>query len=138
MLTINLTQHISTPDQRAAGVVDLPPLQRAMVTTALTFETIEGATDLWELDSRVLQLVQLAGAEAARLRAGQGAENPLVHVMVGGAPWIVAPLVRALGDMPGVRPVYAFSQRASEDQPQPDGSVKKVTTFKHVGFVDAR
>lgn len=29
---------------------------------------------------------------------------------------------------------YAMSERKSEDNPQPDGSVKKVSVFKHLGF----
>ena len=30
--------------------------------------------------------------------------------------------------------IFAHSERVSEDQPQPDGSVKKVSTFKHIKF----
>mgnify|MGYP000054464484 CR=1 FL=1 len=30
--------------------------------------------------------------------------------------------------------IYAYSERISEDIPQPDGSVKKVSTFNHKGF----
>ena len=30
--------------------------------------------------------------------------------------------------------IFAHSERVSEDQPQPDGSVKKVSTFRHVKF----
>ena len=35
----------------------------------------------------------------------------------------------------GVPAVYAFSVRESVEQPQPDGSVRKVNVFRHVGFV---
>lgn len=31
--------------------------------------------------------------------------------------------------------IYAHSKRVSEDIPQPDGSIKKVSTFKHLGWV---
>ena len=30
--------------------------------------------------------------------------------------------------------IYAYSERISEDVPQPDGTVKKVSTFNHKGF----
>lgn len=33
------------------------------------------------------------------------------------------------------RPRYAFSKRISQDIPQEDGSVKKVSTFKHEDFI---
>jgi len=36
----------------------------------------------------------------------------------------------------GLKPVFAFSKRESVDQPQPDGSVRKVAVFRHIGFVD--
>jgi len=35
----------------------------------------------------------------------------------------------------GVKPLYAFSLRVSEDQVQPDGSTKKVGVFRHAGWV---
>lgn len=33
-----------------------------------------------------------------------------------------------------VKVMYAFSERISEDIPQKDGSIKKVSTFKHICF----
>jgi hypothetical protein len=42
----------------------------------------------------------------------------------------------AIGQHKGVIPVwYAFSKRVSEEVPQADGSVRKVTVFKHEGWV---
>jgi hypothetical protein len=35
----------------------------------------------------------------------------------------------------GIWPLYAFSRREVQEEPQPDGSVKKVSVFRHVGFV---
>lgn len=35
----------------------------------------------------------------------------------------------------GITPVYAFSKRESKEEKLPDGSVKKINVFKHVGFV---
>lgn len=34
----------------------------------------------------------------------------------------------------GKRSVYAYSERVSEESLQPDGTVKKVNVFKHLGF----
>ena len=34
-----------------------------------------------------------------------------------------------------ITPMYAFSVRDSVEQTQPDGSVRKVNVFKHIGFV---
>ena len=56
--------------------------------------------------------------------------------MIGGAPWMMAKLERALLEI-GVPSVYAFSVRESAEQTQPDGSVRKVNVFRHAGFVDA-
>lgn len=39
-------------------------------------------------------------------------------------------------ELPKYREVlYAHSQRVSEDVPQADGTIKKVSTFKHLGFI---
>lgn len=56
----------------------------------------------------------------------------------GGSPAFQFTLGRVIaeGKTPAVR--YAFSKRVSEDIPQPDGSVKKVSTFVHEGWVDCK
>jgi len=54
--------------------------------------------------------------------------------MIGGAPYLMAELEKALLDR-GIRPLYAFSTRESVEETFPDGSVRKVNVFKHVGFV---
>lgn len=58
------------------------------------------------------------------------------RVMIGGLPALQAPLARALA-MVGFRPVFAVSDRVSVDVTQPDGSVRKVSEFRHLGFVSA-
>jgi hypothetical protein len=37
----------------------------------------------------------------------------------------------------GITALYSFSTRESVDQPQPDGSVRKVAVFRHTGWVEA-
>lgn len=35
-----------------------------------------------------------------------------------------------------IKPLHAFSQRVSEEITNPDGTVSKTQTFKHVGFIE--
>jgi hypothetical protein len=113
-------------------VHDLPGLFQTVVCQALSFASAEEASDPGIIQARIAVLCTIVDNHAS----GCG-PRPL-QVMLGGAPWIVAPLVSALNDMRGVRPVYAFSERVSVDFPQADGTVKKVAVFKHAGFVPAR
>ena len=53
-------------------------------------------------------------------------------IQLGGSPMflVVASSVIGTGRM-----IFADSERISEDIPQPDGSVKKVSIFKHKGWI---
>ncbi len=123
-LILNLTQHASTPEQ---GVTDLGGDLLVTLRKALTFESIPTSSDV---EDRALIIAELA----------QQAINDLDHVavsaMIGGAPYLMAPLERALRNV-GIEPVYAFAVRESVEQTMPDGSVKKVAIFRHGGFVPA-
>lgn len=117
----NLTQHKPTPEQIEAGVGQ--PIEGA--SALLTFDTYDQAVN--EVTDRATQLVALlhgAGAPAGS------------RVMIGGAPFLMPYLASCLREQDFV-PTYAFSVRESVDQPQSDGSVKKVAVFKHVGFLPA-
>lgn len=119
MNILNLTQHTATEDQLAAGVSE--PSDKAEVQRLLTFEALptEG-----EIFSRALALAEIAkggGADAA---------------MIGGAPFLMAPLEEALRTV-GLSPVYAFSTRETVEDHLPDGSVRKTQVFRHSGFVPA-
>jgi hypothetical protein len=59
----------------------------------------------------------------------------ITRVMLGGAPYLMGALEKAVREC-GFTPVYAFSQRESEEITQPDGSVRKVQVFRHCGFVE--
>jgi len=126
----NLTQHSATPEQKAEGVWDLPEYLRQELSSAITFDEIPSPK---EMAVRAQQVVAI-------FRGGQDAisQEGMIPVgitaMIGGAPYFMAPLERALMAA-GIEPVYAFSRRESEDQPQTDGSVKKVMVFRHAGFV---
>ncbi len=114
--TINLTQHPIGAGQE--GVSE--PSEKSRVQALLTFE---------ELPSKELIL---ARAEAlAEIAASEKAEA----AMIGGAPYLMSALETALIKR-GIKPLYAFSKRESVDEPQPDGSIKKVAVFRHIGFIE--
>jgi hypothetical protein len=118
---LNLTQHAATPEQAAAGVIDLSAEQRAYLQTLLTFAALPSAEQIRRRAEQIAGLAKANGATTA---------------MIGGALWLMAPLADALRQR-GVTPVFAFSVRETEEQAQPDGSVRKVAVFRHAGFVPA-
>lgn len=122
-MILNLTQHPATPEQLAAGVVDLPIKIRQAVIGRLTVDSLPTRQ---EIEDRC--------ADIAMLAALAFDAHP-VQAMIGGAPWMMACLESALLDQ-GIAPVYAFSVRESVEQPQPDGSVRKINVFRHAGFVN--
>lgn len=126
---LNLTQHQSTADQQAAGVVDLPAEDRQKLQALLTFDSLPEQQDM---EDRAAFL----SAMAYDALDDNGCGLMGRQVMIGGAPFFMGHLERALREQ-GLTPVYAFSRRVTEEQPQPDGTVKKVAVFKHEGFVPA-
>jgi len=135
---LNLTQHTPTPEQIAAGVTcgDINDLsQPREIASLLTFDTLptpvevrHRAERLAEIASKATTLVDYGGD------SGLCANERFQFAMIGGAPYLMAPLESALRAH-GITPMYAFSVRESVDQVQPDGSVRKVATFRHAGFV---
>lgn len=125
MRIVNLTQHTATAEQIEAGVYDLPAEDRAILSDLLTFEEIPDADTLW---ARAVGIAQIANLAVTR------DDIDLPRVMIGGAPYLMASLEVALRAR-RIRPVYAFSKRVSVDETQPDGTVKKVGVFRHLGFV---
>lgn len=117
---LNLTQHVATPDQIAAGIVE--PALKAAVQLLITFDELPGADHLRDC---AMRLSALALADPSY----DGV------VMIGGAPYFMAPLERALR-VCGIRTLYAFAKRESVDVAQADGSIKKTQVFRHAGFVE--
>ena len=113
----NLTQHDRSAEQVDVGVRDFPHAEREQIQGLLTFDDLPS---LEEIEDRAYRLAQYVPQGAA--------------VMIGGAPFLMSALERALRSR-GCVPVYAFSRRESVDQPQPDGSVRKAAVFRHLGFV---
>lgn len=116
---LNLTQHAATAEQTEAGVVE--PENKAAVQSALTFDAIPTASEMVERAAFLSRVAIDSGCKKA---------------MIGGAPFFMAPLERALIAV-GITPVYAFSVRDSKEEPDGNGGVRKVNVFRHVGFVEA-
>jgi hypothetical protein len=118
----NLTQHVATADQSACGVVDFTAEQKQELVKLLTFTTIPNAGMI------------AYRAKALALLAMQAGNK---HVMVGGAPYLMAKLEQELIGA-GMVPLYSFTERVSEERPDGKGGVTKTNVFKHVGWVPAR
>jgi hypothetical protein len=117
MTIINLTQHQPTPDQAAAGVFQ--PQNFEEIKSLLNFDEIPSEEALLFRAGRLADIACAEGAEGA---------------MVGGAPFLMAPLAEALVAR-DIRPLFAFSKRESFEVTLPDGSVEKRSRFTHGGFV---
>lgn len=118
---LNLTQHAATPDQVAAGVVDLEGMDAAALRRLLTFRDLPDREDVLAAAEAIAAIAKAHGASAA---------------MIGGAPFLMGPLEIEL-KLAGITPLYAFSRRESVDETLPDGSVRKTAVFRHEGFVPA-
>ena len=118
-MIINLTQHLATPEQIKAGVVDLPPEQREELIRWLTFDEIPTPGDLNATAHAIARMAQDAGADTA---------------MIGGAPFFMPELERVLR-YKLIVPVYAFSRRESVEVTDENGNVRKTAVFRHLGFV---
>lgn len=118
MKILNLTQHPASPEQVEAGVVEPAPEVKAQVKELLTFVGYPSPEVVQDRATALVAVVEEQGFEAA---------------MIGGAPFFMAPLENTLSAC-GILPCYAFSERVSEEVTQADGSVQKVSRFKHVDF----
>ena len=81
-MILNLTQHPATPEQIAAGVVDLQGDQLADLKTLLTFEQLPTRQ---EIEERPFFIVRLAFANA--LGADMDEDPMPSRAMIGGAPF---------------------------------------------------
>ena len=136
---LNLTQHTATPEQREAGVYD--PKTPEDIKAALTFNELPSKQ---EIETKALTLAALAVKEVFHqvLEDRPASEEMLdiesqmlgMRVMIGGAPYLMAPLEKALRDA-NLTPVYAFSKRESVEVILDNGDVRKTNIFKHLGFV---
>lgn len=119
----NATQHLSTPEQRAQGVIDLSDELRKQLSEFLTFEELPGSEILRVRSIAIIGTIMTAGAKSGD------------RVMLGGAPFFMEELSHTVRSA-GLVPVFAFSRRESAEQAMPDGTVRKVAVFRHLGFVE--
>jgi hypothetical protein len=130
-MILNLTQHVTTDEQEAQLVVE-PRMTKDKIRELLTFEEIPSKE---EIELRAEKLARIAVSEASHYAGDTDNEVWITRVLIGGAPFFMGALEKAVREM-GFQPVYAFSKRESVDIPQPDGSVKKIQVFRHLGFVE--
>lgn len=118
MKIANLTQHMATAEQVAAGVFE--PADKDRVKALITFTTAPEGAEMTERAEELARIALNEGAEAA---------------MIGGAPYFMAPLERAL-KAAEVRPCYSFTERRATESLDPaTGEVKKTQVFVHAGWV---
>ena len=100
-MILNLTQHLTTPEQRAAGVVDLPDPLRAQVADWLTFGALPTAAEIAERAAALADLASRLQDPEDRADAGIDLESSAfaLYALIGGAPWLMAPLEAALRDV---------------------------------------
>ena len=122
---INLTQHQPTAEQVAAGVVNLRRDLLESLNLCLNFEAQYAKEDL-----------ELSAKSIIALLFHNGSSGVGQRVMVGGMPSFMLILEKTLLQA-GFRVLYAKTDRISEDQPQEDGTVRKISVFKHIGFYEA-
>jgi len=116
MVRINLTQHNASLEQGCE------PRSEEMETRVRELLTFEELPDLEAITARAIALAEIAEQESAD------------EAMIGGAPWLMPSLDAALR-LRGIQPVYAFSRRESVEVQQEDGSTRKMTRFRHLGFI---
>ena len=122
MQILNLTQHAPTPEQIEAGVVDVTPEHKLKLQSLLSFNEIPTGSELSERANAIAEIAMSYNCPKA---------------MIGGAGWLMSELESSLILCPShIQPVYAFSQRVSEEVHHADGTVTKHNVFKHVGFVE--
>ena len=119
MKILNLTQHAATVEQVAQGVIDLTGDNLSAMKALLTFVGLPSAETVHERAYEVAKLAQAHDMES---------------VMIGGAPFFMGALERALQKR-GIKPLYAFSERVSVEKVI-DCVVVKTNEFKHMGFVE--
>lgn len=128
---LNLTQHVSTPEQIEVGVIEPEIVDKEKIQKLLTFEEIPSR---WKMTNNAITLAQIA-REYYRYDPEYNSGRCIPKIMIGGAPYFMSELEKQITDYM-MEPVYAFSKRESVDQVQPDGSVRKVAVFRHCGFVE--
>jgi len=118
---INILNHTLTDAQLAELGVE--PRHIKTIDAALAASIAACPANAAELEAMAASLCRIARADDSRILAGSG------------SPAFTACLGREAASV-GVTLVFAHSERVSTDAVQPDGSVKKVSEFRHVKFFE--
>jgi hypothetical protein len=124
-IILNLTQHLATKEQKAAGVIDLPEKERAELCKLLTFNTLEETKEKIDRANKIREIIINLPYYA-----------DIDKAMIGGALFFMRELENALW-YERIEPVYAFTEREVIETQNADGTVTKTAVFKHKGFVPA-
>ena len=120
MKIINLTQHEPSPQQVNAGVIS----ERS--------DEIKALLDFAEMPT--FSNIKFKANKLALIAKAVSKTTEATHAMIGGAPYLMAPLEKSLMTL-GIIPVYSFSKRVSYETLDKEGKVIKVSEFVHQGFV---
>ena len=137
-IIINLTQHKMTGDQYQYNDIKLKELISEIPEEQADYEnelkTLLNFHELPTRDTINLRVMQITTFALNYFMQGDIENNR--YALIGGAPYLTAPLAEALKKV-GITPLYAFSKRESVETTQPDGSVVKTSVFKHAGYIEA-
>jgi len=117
MEILNLTQHLATNEQVAAGVYE--PEHKDKVKKFLTFNEIPSKEEI---------------KERARLLTGIAISEGADSVMIGGAPYLMGALELELKSY-NIKPLYSFTKREVIKVQKSDEVIKQ-SVFKHIGFIE--
>lgn len=121
---INLTQHALTDEQIKSVEHTFTP---EGFNKYLTFDTMPTAQDVYvkavDMFKKLVSVLEHEGIYAHDCT-----------VLLGGAPFFMS-VCEEMALHYGFHYCYAFSKRTSEEVKQPDGTVKKVSVFKHEGWI---
>ena len=148
-IILNLTQHPASGDQIDEGVIDLTPDLKVKLKCLLTFDNLPSCEEIKsradEIYTLIVEFVTSDNSPIKDEAEGLIDEDGLIDetefkkfnlkFMIGGAPYLMGPLVRELSFLGEC--IFAFSKRVSSEVIEPDGSITKKTVFKHDGFVPA-
>lgn len=116
-----MPQHTLTKDQVEYGVCPVSEEYKDELLALSDFKVLPEVDEVWR---RARHMAEIANKECMRLGTNV--------VMIGGAPFLMAPLEHALEER-SLTWCYAFSERISSEIPQEDGSVKKEVSFVFKG-----
>ena len=134
IVIFNFTQHEFTKEQRDSHFcVNMGPEVNDWVKEQLTFS---GEITQELLQNRAMDLANYAEYIAMAFCEDVGSNLKDIHILIGGAPYFMPYLEKALISK-GLTPIYSFSERVSEEVKQEDGTIKKVSSFKHKYFIPA-